>query len=347
MKLNMNTVVRAILNKRKPQILAVLDKPKKKSLIIYGKRVQPKPEAVKPIKVAPPKPKAVIDTEEREIMNLIHIDPIKALQMAHARDNRMAKERRERVRFLALSPLEIEREQERKEIIKTAAISLIANLPKVREIQLDINWKKEILLQHIADAAFRSSLESNFLWIGGGNFGGILKVKSGAITVEVDRANLELLDTAASKIFAWSGVLKSLDNPTASDLKRYLSVAADNYAVSQRKLKPSEYYLSQLVEKAIKAPLLYTKETATRTEIMAALALATAEVGVAIGFIKDSQKHVNIDCSDNRFGNTQLTAKVMLPYFQSIIDGSSVAGRLTSLSDASKLLAAFINHLPK
>lgn len=341
------STIQRILNRFKPLAILTIAEKKPSGVQLYGKRLTVKPKIKDKVTLSKPKSKVIVDQESIDIMKLVDSNPVMAIQMATQRDNRISKERKEKARFLALRPLEIEREADRKLLIQRAALSLTANLPKVRDIQLDINWNKDVLLQHIAEAAFRSSLEADVLFIGGGNFGGTLKVKIGAITEEINSDDIELLANASAKLFAWSGVLKILENPTSSELKRYLSVSADNYTASQRKLKSSEYYLGLLVEKSIEAPLKYTKETAKRSEILEALALATAEVGIAIGFFKDSKKNVHIDCSDNRYGTTQLTSKIMLPYFQSIIDGSSVAGRLTSGTESANLLEAFTNLLKK
>lgn len=336
---NINEIVRAILNKRKPKVVAII-KPEPK----------PKPLAkVIPAQKPKPRPKAVVDQEAIDIMNLANTDPLKAFRMAKAKDARVKKERLEKARFMALSPLEKEREEERINLIKKAALTLAANLPKASELGLDPNWRGSILLTKIAEAAFRSSLENNVLWISNGL--GDLSVKVGAQTVEV-HSQKDLLESAAKKLFNWSGMGKSLNNdkgeePNVWDLIRGLGKAAMQYKAQQAKLKSSEYYLSQLVKNSIGAPLKYTKETATRVDILTALALATAEVGVSLGFFKDAQKIVNIDCSDNRYGTTQLTDKVMLPYMRSIIDSSKVAGRLTSDKDAANLLSAFINFLSK
>ncbi|SFR65143.1 hypothetical protein [Maribacter stanieri] len=333
--------------KTKPLAILTVGENKPSGVRLKGKRLTVKPKIKAEVTLPNPKTIKDVDQESIDIMKLVDSNPVKAMQMAVLRDKRVSNERKEKARFLALSPLEIEREAERKVLIEKAALSLTANLPKVREIQLDINWNEDVLLQHIAEAAFRSSLESDVLWIGGGNFGGNLYVKIGAVTEEIKTNDMELLDTAAAKLFSWSGVVNVLEDPTSSELKRFLSNAADSYTASQRKLKSSEYYLGLLVEKAIEAPLKYIKESAKRLEILEALALATAEAGIAIGFFKDSKKNVHIDCSDNRFGTTQLTSKIMLPYMQSIIDGSSVAGRLTSGTDSAKLLEAFTNLLKK
>lgn len=353
MKLNINEIVKGILNKRKPKVVALMDEPKKLGVSMVGKKVV-KPILKRPRVVAKAKPKyadkkllAITKMEKAQIDFLMKSNPIEALALNNRLEAKIKANNAPIISYNNLSQLDKERALERTEMIEKAALSLTANLPKVREVQLDINWRKEVLLKHIADVAFKSSLVDDILWIGGGNFGGVLKVKIGATTIIIDRDDMELLNDAATKLWAWSGVLKVLDTPDTWSLRTHLSNSADNYAVSQRKLKSSDWFLATLVEKAIAAPLKYTKETATRLEILAALALATAEVGVSLGFFKDSQKKVNIDCSDNRYGTTQLDSKVMLPYMQSIIDRSSVAGRLTSGNYSSELLTAFTNYLTK
>ena len=316
-----------------------------KGVRIQGIKVASKPEpkaVVIPTPKPKPKPIGVIDPEAIEIMNLVNTDPLKAYHMAKTKDARAKKERL----GMALSPLERDREEERIDLIKKAALTLTSNLPKTSDVSLDPNWKPEVLLKHIAEAAFRSSLDSDILWIGGGNLNGVLKVKSGAVTVDITRDDMELLNAAASKLWNWSGVLKSLDSPDTWDLRKHLSNAADHYAVSQAKLKPSSWYLSKLVENSVKAPLKYTKESSTRSEVLAALTLAVSEQAIALGFRVDTSKNVHIDCSDSRFGTTEISQKVLLPYMQSIIDGSSVAGRLKASNDPANLLTGVVNYLP-
>lgn len=331
--------------------VAIMPEPKKKGVRIQGIKVASKPEpkaVVIPTPKPKPKPKAVIDHEAIEIMNLANTDPLKAYQIAKAKDARTKKERLEKARYLALSPLEKEREEERIDLIKKAALTLTSNIGKASDLGLDPNWRGSILLTKIAEAAFQSSLENDVLWISNGL--GDLSVKVGAQTLEV-HTQKDLLEAVAKKLFNWSGLGKSLNNekgeePNVWDLIRGLGKAAMQYKAQQAKLKSSEYYLSQLVKNSIAAPLRYTKESSTRSEVLAALTLAVSEQAIALGFRIDTSKNVHIDCSDSRFGTTEISQKVLLPYMQSIINGSSVAGRLKASNDSINLLTGVVNQLP-
>ncbi|MFS4447314.1 hypothetical protein [Maribacter sp. 2307UL18-2] len=245
-------------------------------------------------------------------------------------------------------PTETEKEQEKIGTIKNAVKSLTANLPKESDLGLNPNWNASVLLSHIGDAAHRSSLESDVVW--GRDGEGLLILEIEAQTIKITPEYFELFDKAAERLFNWSGMGKSLNDSegTEPDTNAFLWNLGDSgarYSNEQKKLKSSDWYLDKLVEKASTATLVYEKATAKKADILEALALATAKEGIRLGFTRDKDKNVLIECSDNRFGCTELSTKVLLPFLQQIIDESSVAGRLTAKKDVSDLLTGFTNLL--
>ena len=355
MKLNINTVVRAILDKRKPKLMAVMDKPKKKGLIMYGKRVEPRPNPVPMPKPKPTPPKypnlklmAISKADEARVNDLIQSAPLEALALSNRLTSKMRAANSKILAYNSLTQLQREREAAEIELIKKAALSLTANLPSVSDAGLDVNWRSNILISSISEIAFNSSLQDNVLWIS--NNLGDLSVKIGAQVVEVHNRK-ELLEAASKRLYNWSKMGKSLNNekgeePTVYDLIRGLGKSASLYKVRESKLKSSDWYLTLLVDRASNAPLQYTKESSTRNEVLEALALATAEEANKLGFYKDKSKAVNINCSDNRFGSSQLSDKVLLPYMEAVIEKSSVAGKLIASNDAKNLLTGMKNLLP-
>ena len=354
-----NEIVKSILRKRNPKPLAIVAVAKKKptGVIMYGKRI-PKPEAVRVLPKPKPKPVAVkypnlklmaiSKDDEAMVDRLIKSDPLEALAVSNRLTAKVKVANSKIMAYNSLTQLQREREAAEIDLIKKAALSLTANLPSVSDAGLDVNWSSKVLISSISKIAFNSSLQDNVLWIS--NNLGDLSVKIGAQTIEV-HTRKELLEAASKRLYNWSKMGKSLNNekgeePNVYDLIRGLGKSASLYKVRESKLKSSDWYLTLLVDRASNAPLQYTKESSSRNEVLEALALATAEEANKLGFYKDKSKAININCSDNRFGSSQLSDKVLLPFMESIIEKSSVAGKLQASNDAKNLLTGMKNLLP-
>ena len=339
----------AIVSRNKESALAMVEdkaKEKKGSLKMTGKML-PKPVAQakekpkpKPTIKARPRVKtvtAVANTEEKEILAMLDTDPSKAIQMMNARNRRIEAERKERKRYLALSDREKLREKEVKEKTKAAIKSLTANLDK---LDVNPNWNHNVIWNRIADMCFRSSLEADVLWISTATGSLEFKIKADQIPLSSNE-----LDPVAEKLISWSKIKFNSSEYTGAKLSDALANSASTYQREEAKLKSSEFYLNELVARSLEAKLEYDKETAKRYEILEALSLATAEIGISLGFYRDKNKNVWINCSDSKFQSSEISKKVLLPYMQRIIDGSTVAGKLNSNEDAGKLLTGFINQI--
>ena len=330
----------AILGRKEKSAIAMIDEPKKKPSLKMTGKLLPKAEVKEAVIKPQPKPRikivtAVSNTEEQEILAMLEKDPSKAVEMFRAKNAKDEAKRKERNRFMALSPREKEREAEVKEKTKEAIKSLTTNLDK---LDVNPNWKHSVIWDHIAKMCFESSLEGGVLWLTSSTGGLQFKIQADTINMPYKE-----LDPVALKLIKWSGIKLNSQDFDGLELSKALGNAASSYHIAQMKLKSSTYYLETLVARSVEAKLSYAKESATRTEILEALSLATAEVGISLGFYRDKNKNVWINCSDSKYGSTEVTKKVLLPYMQRIIYGSSVAGRLNSNEDAGKLLSGFTN----
>lgn len=254
-----------------------------------------------------------------------------------------------KVKPMAVSPLEKERIEERKQIITNAAISLTTNLPRSSDA-LDVNWNVFVLVDHIAKAGHESSLQDDILWHGQDGKYSDLNLKVGARTIKFTKEDYPLLDSAIGKLISWSGAKKKLteskkQRPAEALIKSALAKVGNSYLAQQSKKKSSEWYLGRLDAVMRGAELAYTPATATKEDALAALTLATAEQAILLGFFKDKSNNVNIDCSDSKYGVTELPRKIILPYFKLILEKSSVAGKLKGTAYPTKFMEGVISML--
>ena len=364
MKLNIDAVVRAILNKRKPQILAVLDKPKKKGLILMGKPVQAKPQAVKPKKVDPwpkPKPKpvqaglkkvkhpdlklvAMSEADKFKIEGLIKKEPLRALALSNSIHATIRKKNAKIKAYNNLNELERERKAEREAAIKSAFEKITASLPRPSEVGLDPNFNAKVLVSIISKAGFQSALENDVLFLADVNQN--LSVKVGAVTYKIQLDDHSLIEALITKLLTWSKMGKALDNVTAWDIVRGLGAAASLYQIQQAKKKSSDYYLGLLVAEATKAEIS-VKRDALLHEYLNAFSLEVATQAAKIGFKTDRNKAaVLIDASENKFGMVEISEKDMLTIMGRIIKGSTISGKLTGANKPNELLIGVLNYLP-
>lgn len=283
------------------------------------------------------------NSDVKEVLAALNKDPKAGIELLRGKLKESRRSEKEKVRFMALSSIEREREQVRLDAIKKAVLSLTENLVPASELCVDVNYSEESNLPMLAEAAFNSSLKSDILWLSDSKMNPSFKIK--AVTTKLTVADYTLFDSALKKLVKYSGLEKSLKDVASSNLMHAIGFKAFQFEGEARKLKSSDEYLELLVSKSIAAKLNYNKYTAKKADVAQALAMAVAEVGIELGFKKTRMRSVTIDCSDSKFSSTDIDRKTMTETCQKIIDGSSCSGRLTSKSDALDLLNGLISHL--
>ena len=127
-------------------------------------------------------------------------------------------------------------------------------------------------------------------------------------------------------------------------LQPALTFQAILFKSEEQKLSTSSDHLNILVS-AMGQAIWRRPENLNRAAVMDSFVKQLARVVKHIGqeYYHNRSGDLYLNCADQRHGLTKLSTKVVLPYFQAIIDNSSVAGKFRAKNDAATLLQGFIN----
>lgn len=238
-------------------------------------------------------------------------------------------------------------EAKRAKRVTELAKTLTKNLPDAEDIKP--NQQHYVLWSIIAKAAFTSALENGVLFKTKGEH--TLLVSKGKETLNVYAADLE---AQANLLVEWSKLGRKLKDEKDKPYDKYslhsgLWNQANSYRLEQERQKSSDEHLAELVKAMASVDLDTTKAGFNSTEAREEIINKTVATGKKLGkqFTRDRAGNLYLICADNKYAATKLDKKKLKPFFQSIMDNSSMAGKFRSSKDADQFVAGFTYQQPK